>query len=322
MITPSSITPSSITEWAATQRAILIAGPTASGKSALAMALAERHCGVVINADSMQVYADLEILTARPSPADLRRCPHVLYGHVDGADAYSVGRWVVDTKEALEAAWQRGAKPIVVGGTGLYFKALLDGLSPIPAVPEAVREHWRGKAKRLGAEALHAVLAARDPMTAARLAASDGQRTTRALEVLEATGRGLADWQREPGQPVLAGSEALLLVAAPEREALYMRADRRFDAMMAGEAMAEVAQLAERGYAADRPVMGALGVAPLLSAMKRECSLDQAVEQAKRDTRHYIKRQQTWLRRNMIAWNHVSTQEMVEISAQSFTLIQ
>ena len=305
-----------------THRAILIAGPTASGKSALAIALARRHDGVVVNADSMQIYRDLEILTARPSADELRQCRHALYGYVGGHEPYSVGRWLADVKAVMEEQWRIGSLPVVVGGTGLYFKALLEGLSPIPSVPDAVREHWRGEARRLAPAALHVVLEARDPVTAARLMPTDRQRVTRALEVLDATGRGLADWQRQRDRPVLAAEDALLLVAAPERAAIYARADERFDRMIAGGAIAEVERLAARGYSDDLPIMRALGVVPLLAAQSGSLPLLQAVRQAKLDTRHYIKRQETWLRRNMIAWKRLSTQQMEGFDEESFTLIR
>lgn len=284
-------------------RAILIAGPTASGKSALAIRLAQQHHGMVINADSMQVYRDLQVLTARPSGEDLKIVRHALYGHVGGDTPYSVARWLDDVQEAVEECRQHGFMPIITGGTGLYFKALLEGLSPIPPVPEPIRTHWRGAAHVLGPRALHALLAARDPGTAARLAPTDPQRLTRALEVLEATGRGLSDWQRQRAVPLLPADDALRLVAMPDRAELLARADARFDAMMAGGALEEVRALAGRGYAENLPVMRALGVRPLMAAIRSEVALGQAVAQAKLDTRRYIKRQLTWLRRNMMSWN-------------------
>ncbi len=289
-------------------RAILIAGPTASGKSALAVRLARERHGVVINADSMQVYRDLRILTARPSDEDLRAARHSLYGYVDGAEAYSVARWLADAAEAMEECWQSSFTPIVVGGTGLYFKALLEGLSPVPTVPDEIRGHWRAEAQRLGPTALHALLAARDPDTAARLRPTDPQRLTRALEVLEATGRGLADWQRERGRPVVAEADTERLVLAPDRAALYARADARLDAMMSAGALAEARALGERRLPEDLPVMRALGVRPLIEAAAGRTTLEAALAQTKLDTRHYIKRQQTWLWRHMIAWNHIPTQ--------------
>ncbi len=218
------------------KRAILIAGPTASGKSAFALDLAEKKGGVVINADSMQVYRDLRILTARPTPEDEARAPHRLYGHVPGSEAYSAARFADEASRAIADVRALGRVPIIVGGTGLYFKALLEGLSPVPPVPDDVRAHWRGEADRLGAAALHAVLAHRDPVMAGRLKATDPQRMVRALEVLEATGRSLADWHETPGQPVLQEAETERFVLMPERDELYRRCDARFEAMMAAGA--------------------------------------------------------------------------------------
>ena len=289
-------------------RAILIAGPTASGKSALAVRLARERHGVVINADSMQVYRDLSILTARPSDEDLGAARHSLYGYVDGAEAYSVARWLADAAEAMAECWQEGFTPIVVGGTGLYFKALLEGLSPVPPVPDAIRAHWRTEALRLGPTALHALLAGRDPDTAARLKPTDPQRLTRALEVLEATGRGMADWQRERGRPVVAEADTERLVLAPDRAALYARADARLDAMISAGALAEASALGARRLPDDLPVMRALGVRPLIEAAAVRTTIEAALARTKLDTRHYIKRQQTWLRRHMIAWNYIFAQ--------------
>lgn len=303
-------------------RAILIAGPTASGKSALAIRLAQRHRGVVINADSRQVYRELSILTARPGLQDLQAAPHRLYGYVGGGEPYSVGRWLADVQQALAACWQSGDMPIVTGGTGLYFKALLEGLAPIPGVPHEVRVHWRAEAKRLGAVALHALLAARDPHTAARLAPGDTQRLTRALEVLEATGRGLSDWQLQPGTPLVTETEALRLVVSPSREEAHARADARFDAMMAGGALQEAQALAALGYAADAPVMRALGVAPLLEAAQGRMPIETAVCRAKAETRQYIKRQETWFKRNMIAWRWLETKDVESYVLQNFTLMR
>ena len=284
-------------------RAILIAGPTAAGKSALALALAQRHDGIVINADSMQVYRDLRILTARPSQCDIEAVPHALYGYVPGDAAFSAGRWLADAILALEDAWRRGKVPIVVGGTGLYFKALLEGLSPIPEVPAAIRSHWRDEAQRIGAQALHDLLAVRDPPTAARLRPTDTQRLTRALEVVVATGRGLSDWHNEAGRPVLSEAVTLRHVVAPHRSVLQARADARFDAMIAAGAIDEVRRLAALGLPRDVPVMRALGVPPLLAAIEGRGRLADAITRAKLDTRQYIKRQDTWLRRNMMSWN-------------------
>src|SRR5262245_5586526 len=199
------------------QRAVLIAGPTASGKSALALAVAEKIGGIVINADSMQVYRDLKIITARPPPEEEARAPHRLYGHVDAAENFSVGRWLVDARAALAEAGEGGQVPIFVGGTGLYFKALTMGLSAIPPTPDDVRAAVRARLAEQGPEALHAELARRDPATAARLKAGDRTRVARALEVLEATGRPLADWQREGMPPILDPAHASKIFLVPDR---------------------------------------------------------------------------------------------------------
>lgn len=279
---------------------ILITGPTASGKSALAMALAREVGGVIINADSMQVYCELDILTARPSVADEAAVPHRLYGHVPARDAYSAGRYVEDVKQALAEATANGLRPIITGGTGLYIKALLKGLSPIPAVDENIRAHWRSEADRLGAMALHGLLAARDPEMASRLNPADTQRIVRALEVLESSGRSLIHWQSLPGEPVIAEDETRCIIVLPDRETLQARADQRFDAMMAAGALDEVRALAALRLPDDLPAMRALGVAPLAAAVRNEVALEAAVARAKAETRQYIKRQTTWLRSNNI----------------------
>src|SRR5215468_2231281 len=223
-------------------RAIVIAGPTASGKSRLALALAERCAGVVINADSMQVYRELSILTARPTAQEEARAPHALYGFVSGAEGYSAGR-----------------VPIVVGGTGLYFKALLHGLSPVPAILPDVRAHWRGQALHVPAAELYAILARRDPVTAARLMPTDPQRIVRALEVLDSTGQSLAEWQRTPGEPVLVERETVRLLVLPDRRMHAAAIDARFDAMLAAGALEEVRRLLSLGLSDELPIMRALG---------------------------------------------------------------
>ncbi len=284
---------------------ILIAGPTASGKSQLALDLARAHRGCIINADSMQVYRELCILTARPSDADEAAIPHKLYGHVPAREAYSVARYVEDAASAIGAAQAQGLRPILTGGTGLYFKALLQGLSPIPAIPDEVRTRWRTQAQASGGPALHAVLARRDPRMAERLAPSDTQRVVRALEVLDATGRSLGDWQQQPGTPVISGPVTKLLVSRP-RAQLHARADGRFDAMIAAGALEEAAALGGLGLDPALPAMRALGVAPLLAAARGDLSCAAAVAQAKAETRQYIKRQETWFRKHMIAWEAIS----------------
>lgn len=285
-------------------QAILIAGPTASGKSALALKLARERNGIIINADSMQVYADLSMLTARPSAEDLGQAPHAMYGFVASTDAYSVGRWLVDAAQAINEAGSHGKIPIIVGGTGLYFLALLDGLSPVPEIPADIRRLWRDAAAQLGVGELHQQLTARDPETAVRLAPADSQRITRALEVLDATGRSLSDWQRQPGVPVLAAASTERFVVAPPRDVLHARANQRFDQMMAGGALDEVAQLAALNLSTELPIMRALGVRPLLELLAGRLDHATAVEQAKAETRQYQKRQTTWLRRHMNAWTY------------------
>ena len=297
-----------------TPRAILIAGPTASGKSGLAMALAERLGGTVINADSMQVYRELRVLTARPTAEDETRVPHALYGFVSGAEAYSAGRYAVDVARAIAQARAAGRVPIVVGGTGLYFKVLLEGLSPVPPADPQVRDFWRAQARARPAAELHALLAARDPETAARLMPTDPQRIVRALEVLESTGRSLAEWQRAPGNPVLRECDTVRLVVMPERAALDAGIEVRFDAMMAGGALEEIRTLLAFGYSSELPLMRALGVAPLASHLGGAVSLPDAIAAAKSDTRKYAKRQRTWLRRNMRSWKPIDAQQMERIT--------
>ncbi|MEQ1715916.1 MAG: tRNA (adenosine(37)-N6)-dimethylallyltransferase MiaA [Hyphomicrobium sp.] len=282
---------------------ILIAGATASGKSALALVLAEKFGGEIINADSMQVYAELDILTARPAKADMARAPHALYGHVPAREAYSVGRFVVDAASAISGAVRAGRRPILVGGTGLYFKALTEGLSPIPPVDESIRAHWRNEAERHGGAALHSRLMQRDPEMAARLVANDTQRIVRALEVLDSSGVSLAAWQRRPGTPVVAEDTCVKRLVTRPREELYARAGARFDAMMEAGAYEEAQALAALGLDSALPAMRALGVAPLIAAARGETPLTEAVALAKTETRQFIKRQETWFRRYMISWN-------------------
>ena len=281
---------------------MLIAGPTASGKSALAIALAERLGGVVINADSMQVYRDLRIITARPTPDDEARVPHRLYGHVDAAENYSVGRWCADARQALDAIWREGRLPILVGGTGLYFKALTQGLSVVPPTPPDIRAAVRARCDAEGSMALHAELARRDPATAAKLKPGDRMRITRALEVLEATGRSLADWHRGGTRPVLAPTDAVRLFLDVPRAELYRRIDVRFDAMLAAGALDEVRALAARGLDPLLPAMKAHGVPWLIRHLRGEIPLAEAAEGGKLDTRRYTKRQATWFRHQLADW--------------------
>jgi tRNA dimethylallyltransferase len=286
--------------------AVLIAGPTASGKSALAIRLAQRLGGTVINADSMQVYRDLRVLTARPTAAEESLVPHRLFGDVDGAANYSVGQWLAAATAAIAAAQAAGSLPILVGGTGLYFKALTMGLSDIPAVPKAVRERIRAQTEGLTPQALHARLAACDPLTAAGLRPTDPQRLLRALEVFAATGTPLAHFQATRAPPVLPPSRCTAFFLAAERSALRRRIDARFDAMMRGGALDEVAALAARRLSPLLPVMRAHGVPGLLAYLNGGCGLDAAVAQGKRDTSRYVKRQFTFARSQLAAFAWVA----------------
>jgi tRNA dimethylallyltransferase len=285
-------------------RAVLIAGPTASGKSALALAVAERLGGVVINTDSMQVYRDLAIITARPGAAETARAPHLLYGHVDAAENYSVGRFVADAGAALTKARAQGQVPVFTGGSGLYFKALTRGLAAIPPVGAEIRAAVRGRLEFAGAAALHAELARRDPVTAARLNPADRARIARALEVFEATGRPISDWHRS-GLPVLDAAHVVNVFLAADRAELYRRIDARFDAMLAAGALEEVRALHARRLDPLLPAMKAHGVPWLIRHLDGEMSLDAAAERGKRDTRHYAKRQFTWFRHQLGDWPRV-----------------
>lgn len=278
---------------------ILIAGPTASGKSALALTLAENRGGVVVNADSMQVYKDLRVITARPSARDEARAPHRLYGHVDATENYSVGRWLGEAEAALAAAQAAGHIPIFVGGTGLYFKALTRGLAAIPPIPAALRAYIRARIDTLGAPALHRELATRDPETAARLFPGDRVRIARALEVLEATGRSITSWHAAGLPPPIEPKRALKLFLAPPRDELYRRIDARFEAMIEAGALDEVQRLAARRLDPLLPAMKAHGVPWLMRHLSGELPLAAAAEAAKKDTRHYAKRQLTWFRHQL-----------------------
>ncbi|MEJ0093582.1 MAG: tRNA (adenosine(37)-N6)-dimethylallyltransferase MiaA [Methylocella sp.] len=279
--------------------AILIAGPTASGKSALALRIALASDGVLINADSMQVYRDLPILTARPGLEDEARAPHRLFGHVDGAVNHSVGLWLEDARIALAEARQSGRTPIFVGGTGLYFKALTQGLSDIPAVPDEVRARLRSEAAGVSPARLHAQLASRDPLMAARLRPTDPQRVLRALEVFEATGQSLASFQGFRTPPLLDMMDARPIFLTLERDALTRRINQRFRAMLDAGALQEVSRLRERHLDPALPIMRAHGVPHLIAHLNGEISLSEAAELAERDTRAYAKRQHTFARHQL-----------------------
>jgi tRNA dimethylallyltransferase len=295
-----------------TSKAVLIAGPTASGKSGLALELAQTHDAVIINADSMQVYRDLRVITARPTPEEEARVPHRLYGHVDAAVNFSAGSWVADAAKALAEARGQNRAPIFVGGSGLYFKALTRGLSAVPPIAPAIRESVRARLERDGVEALHAELAKRDQTTAERLKPRDRTRIARALEVVEATGRSLTNWHREGLPPLLPPGEFTALFLAPERDQLYARIDARFDAMLKAGALEEVAALAARQLDPLLPAMKAHGVPVLIRHLRGEITLEEAATIGRADTRHYAKRQFTWFRHQLPEFEWVKPEAVGE----------
>jgi len=290
-------------------KAVLIAGPTASGKSALALGLAQKTGGVVINADSMQVYRDLRIITARPTAEEEALVPHRLYGHVDAAVNFSAGSWVADAARVLAEARAQKAVPIFVGGSGLYFKALTRGLSAVPPIPPGIREAVRARLERDGVEALHAELGLRDPVSAERLKPRDRTRIARALEVVEATGRSLTDWHRDGLPPLLPPGTFSALFLEPDRDALYARIDARFDAMLKAGALDEVAALAARRLDPLLPAMKAHGVPALIRHLAGEITMEEAAGIGRADTRHYAKRQFTWFRHQLPEFEWVKPEE-------------
>ncbi len=276
--------------------ALLIAGPTASGKSALALGLARERGGVIINADALQVYQELRILSARPTQAELGEAPHRLYGHISGLEPYSVAAWLSDAKREIEAAWAADLLPVIVGGTGLYFMALEQGLAEVPPIAAEIREKWRGFEGDI-----HAELQRRDPLAAARLKANDRQRISRALEVIEGTGKTLAHWQKQAqAQAFFTGVQVERLLVDIPREELYTRAEARFDQMMAAGALDEVRPLTSLDSAL--PMMRAIGVPELVQHLRGETGLEEAIALAKTATRQYIKRQFTWGRGQAANW--------------------
>jgi tRNA dimethylallyltransferase len=283
-------------------RAVLIAGPTASGKSALALSLAERFSGTVINADSMQVYGDFRILTARPTPEEEALVPHRLYGHTDASENYSAGRWAADAAQVLAEVEASKRLPIFVGGTGLYFKSLLQGLSDMPEVPASVRAEVRGKAEGVPTPELHRWLAEHDLRMASVLRPTDRQRVIRALEVFEATGRSLAEWQQSPGRPLIDANDVLPVFLSVDRAELRRRIDARFEKMLSAGALEEVRALMARGLDPALPAMKAHGAPALKRYLSGEISLEEASTIGKTDTRHYAKRQETWFRHQMKDW--------------------
>ena len=294
------------------QNAVLIAGPTASGKSALALDIAARTGGVIVNADSMQVYSVLRVLTARPGDDDLARHPHLLYGHVHPSVAYSTGAWLREVAGLIQSGALEGQRPIFVGGTGLYFRALLGGLSDMPEIPPHIRDRWRYKLMEEGPHRLHRLLLREDPEVGLRLKPSDGQRIVRALEVLETSGKSIAAWQAETGTPLVDVASARRYVLEPERAVLHSRIEARFDGMMAAGAGHEVARIVALGLDPALPAMKAIGVPDLSDALAGRLSVAEAITRAKAATRQYAKRQSTWFR-NQFAdeWRRITSAEQL-----------
>ncbi len=282
-----------------TVNAILITGPTASGKSALAVELAKRHDGAVVNADSMQVYDTLRVLTARPSEEEMQGVPHHLYGHVPAGAAYSTGAWLRDVSALLPALRGAGRLPVFVGGTGLYFKALTGGLSDMPEIPEVLREKLRTRLLEEGPDGLHAELAEADPAMAASLNRQDGQRIVRALEVMKATGRSIADFQGRSGPVIIDAAEARKIVVLPDRAVLHQRINGRFEKMLQQGAEDEVRALLALDLPAEAPVMKAIGVSQITAMVRGEMMRGEVLEKGAAATRQYAKRQMTWFRNQM-----------------------
>jgi tRNA dimethylallyltransferase len=276
---------------------LLIAGPTASGKTALAIQAAQENDAIIINADSMQVYVDLRVVTARPSEDEEAQAPHHLFGHVDGGEAYSVAKWLEDVRDLMTEC---NRKLVFVGGTGLYFNALLEGISPVPGIDAKTRKKWRVASQLITAPELYKELVRLDPDTAKTLRESDTQRVVRALEVIESTGRSLADWQTQKGEPLLPPTMSVCKVLMmPARDILHQRINHRFDVMLEAGALDEVRLLSGRGLDPALPVMKAIGVPQLSAFLDGMTTLEEAAERAKAASRQYAKRQSTWFRNSL-----------------------
>ncbi len=277
---------------------VIVAGPTASGKSALALELAAARGGTIINADSQQIYRDLNILSARPDATAMARAPHRLYGFLDAAERGSVAVWRERALAEIAAAHQSGSMPFLVGGTGLYLRALQRGLAAVPAIPAAIRDEAAALYEEIGGAAFRERLAALDPAAAGRLPPGDRQRLLRAWEVVHATGKPLGEWQRRGGKSEPFRFATILIM--PPREALYAACDRRFAAMIAAGALEEAKFLMDRGLPPDLPAMKGVGVPELMRHLRGETGLDEAIATAQRATRRYAKRQMTWFRHQII----------------------
>ena len=274
-------------------RVALIAGPTASGKRALAIALAQTANGTVINADASQVYADLQILSARPGAEDMAQAPHRLFGHIDGAEVCTAARWAAQARAEIDRAHGEGRLPVLVGGTGMYIRTLLDGIAPVPDIDPAIREAVRA----LPVAQAHAALAQEDPDAAARLAPADASRVARALEVVRSTGKPLSQWQRHKSGGIAHRIHLSPLILLPPREWLIARCDLRFGQMAEKGAVEEVQALLARNLSPDLPVMRAIGVPEIAAWLAGEIDRDTMLERGRIATRQYAKRQYTWFSR-------------------------
>jgi tRNA dimethylallyltransferase len=268
----------------------LIAGPTASGKSALALAMADAVGGTIINADSAQVYRDLRIVSARPSEEEQRRVPHRLYGYRDGADPCSAAHWAGEAKAAVEEADAAGRLPILAGGTGLYIRTLLDGIAPVPDIDPDIRAAVRA----LPVGEAHAALRLEDPEAATCLRPTDTSRVRRALEVVRSTGRRLAEWQKERVGGISGTVRLRPLLLLPPRPWLYARCDARFETMMSDEGLAEISSLLARNLSPSLPVMRAIGVPEIAAFLRGDASREETLAAGRQATRRYAKRQYTW----------------------------
>lgn len=294
------------------KQALFIAGPTASGKSALSLRLAKDLNGVIINADSMQVYKGLRIVTACPSKEDEAAAPHRLYRFLDPSETCSAAFWAAKAKAEIDTAWERGQTPIVIGGTGMYFKVLLEGIAKVPEIDPKIRADVRLECNEAGSEVLHKELSGYDPAAAARLSPGDSQRICRAVEVFRSTGKALSDWHKETGPGLMQAADAagqiVKLILNPDRETLYERCNLRFDMMLEEGALEEVRNLMSKDLDPSLPAMRALGVPSLVNIIKGEQKPEAAIEDAKMQTRRFAKRQLTWFRNQFSAWERISAQ--------------
>ncbi len=292
--------------------AILIHGPTASGKTRLSIHMAKQLDGEIVNADSMQIYRDLRVITARPSPDEEAQIPHHLFGYRDAAERGSAGGWLRDARKVIYDIQRRGKVPIVIGGTGLHLLALTEGLSEIPPIPEECRSEARKYVQQHGADAAHEYLAEIDPALAARLKPNDRQRVARALEVWFATGKPLSTYHDNKTPPVLSAGEWLGIALTPPRQSLYARIDQRFASMLIEGAMDEARALMERNLDPTLPAMKAHGIPWLIAYLRGEMTADIAGEYAKRDTRRYAKRQFTWISHQFPFWPRIPSVELAD----------